>query len=266
MNLLNTKNLRDGLLNKLKNNNFKNKILLLSKNPNKEAVFYKNVITKRCEEFGISYEEKEFDGEKNHEIISFINSFDKADGFIILAPFGSGEDLTYLKESIKIRDLDGFTFKSLGKSMEGWIDFLPATSRAIVKFLENQQIDYRGKNITIANRTSVIGKPLSMYLASRGANVSVINSSCQNPKSFIKNSDIFISAIGKATYYDKTYFKDNGLIIDVGTSYINGKIVGDVDVESISEMNVDYLGSKSGIGAITTLTLLEGMIDNANSK
>ena len=105
-----------------------------------------------------------------------------------------------------------------------------------------------------------------MYLASMGANVSVINSSCQNPKNFIKNSDIFISAIGKASYYDKTYFKEDSLIIDVGTSYINGKIVGDVDVESISEMNVNYLGSKSGIGAITTITLLEGMIDNANSK
>ena len=266
MNLLNTKDIRDEILEKLNKYDFKNKVLLLSKNPIQEAIFYKNVIIKRCKEFGISYVDKEFDKESKDEILSFINSYDKEDGFIILAPFGQDEDLTYLKEGIKIKDLDGFTFKSLGKSMEGDKDFLPATPRAVVRFLESLGTNYRGKNISISNRTSLIGKPLAMYLTSAGANVNILNSSCQNPKDFIKKSDIFISAIGKAAFYDKTYFKEGSFIIDVGTSYINGKIVGDIDIDSISEMEINYLGSKSGIGAITTLTLLEGMIDNANSK
>ena len=55
-------------------------------------------------------------------------------------------------------------------------------------------------------------------------------------------------------------YSDGSFIIDVGTSYKNGKIIGDIDVNSISDLDVKYLGSKNGIGSITTITLVEGLI------
>ena len=99
-----------------------------------------------------------------------------------------------------------------------------------------------------------------MYLSSKSATVSLINSKTKNAKEMIKNSDIFISAIGKANFYDKSYFRDGMLIVDVGTSYIDGKVYGDVAYESIGYMDVEILTNKKGIGAITTLKLLEGLI------
>lgn len=54
----------------------------------------------------------------------------------------------------------------------------------------------------------------------KGATVTVINSETKNPIDYIKNSHIFISAIGRADYYDKSYFKDGQTIIDVGTSIV----------------------------------------------
>ena len=127
--------------------------------------------------------------------------------------------------------------------------------------MDSLKIDYKGKNIVIANNTNIIGRPLATYLATQRASVRIINSLTQNSKSIIKSSDIFISAIGRAEYYDKSYFKDGSFIIDVGTSYKNGKIMGDIDVGSIEDLDVNYLGSKNGIGSITTITLVEGLID-----
>ena len=259
MKLLSARNLREDILSKLKNENFTNKLILISKNPSDEAIYYKNMIIKRCMEFGIEYIDKCFADESHEEILDFINSFDKEDGFIILAPFGDGENLDYLKEEIKLRDLDGFTYESLGKTMEGDFKSLPATVRAIVRFLAYENVEFKGKNIVIANRTSVIGKPLAMYLTSESASVSIINSSTRNSKEYIKNADIFISAVGRAKHYDKSYFSEECIIVDVGTSVINGKIVGDVDTESIKDLDLSYLGSKNGIGSITTITLVEGL-------
>lgn len=261
MQKLSTKTLKESILDRLKKHKFDNKLLLLSKNPVEEVIHYKNVIIKRCEEFGLEYIDKEFENETNEEILDFINSYEEMDGFIILSPFGFNEDLRVLKENIKLKDLDSFTYKSQGMIFDGNKESLPATARAIVRFMDSENIDYRGKNIVIANNTNIIGRPLATYLATQRASVRIINSLTKKPKSMIRNCDIFISAIGKAEYYDKSYFKDGSFIIDVGTSYKNGKIIGDVDVGSILNLDVKYLGSKNGIGSITTITLVEGLID-----
>lgn len=260
MELLNTKTLRKEIISRLQDYDFKNKIILLSKNPSEEVNHYKDVIIKRCQEFGITYIDKIFKEESQEEILDFLSSFDNEDGFIILAPFGDREDLTMLKENIGLKDLDSFTYKSLGKILDGDKNSLPATARAVVSFMDHEGVDYKGKRVVIANNTNIIGRPLAMYLASKRASITIINSLTENPKDLIKNCDIFISAIGKAHFYDKTYFRAGQLLIDVGTSYKNGKIMGDIGSDSISDMDVKYLGSKNGIGSITTITLVEGLI------
>lgn len=260
MEILNTKSLRKEIIDRLEGHDFTNKILLLSKNPSQEVNHYKEVILKRCKELGITYIDKVFEGESQEEILDYLSTFDKKDGFIILAPFGDKEDLSLLKEKINLKDLDSFTYKSLGKILDGDKKALPATARAVVSFMDHERLDYKGKRVVIANNTNIIGRPLAMYLASKRASVTIINSLTNNPKDLIKNCDIFISAIGNAHFYDKNYFKDGQLLIDVGTSYKNGRIIGDIDSDSISDMDVKYLGSKNGIGSITTLTLVEGLI------
>ena len=49
-------------------------------------------------------------------------------------------------------------------------------------------------------------------------------------------------------------------LIDVGTSLVDGKVLGDIDYNSLEKLNVEVLTNKKGIGAITTLCLLEGLI------
>lgn len=260
MKTLNTDGIKDTLIDKLTSHKFTNKILLLSKNPTNEALYYKKAIIRRCEEFGIKYVDHEFTKEMPEEILAYINAFDKEDGYIILAPFGDEKDLTYLKNNIEIKDLDAFTYRSLGFSMEGVSRSLPQTARAIVRFLEEKYPSLRGKNIVISNKTTTIGKPLAMNLVSKYATVTMITRHTADQRDLIKNADIFISAIGKANFYDKSYFSEGMLVVDVGTTYLDGKIVGDVDYESLEDMDIEVLTNKKGIGALTTLMLLESLI------
>lgn len=260
MRVLNTDEIKKNLIDELTNHKFTGKLLLLSKNPTNEALYYKKAIIRRCEEFGIKYVDHEFTKEMPEEILAYINAFDKEDGYIILAPFGDGKELTYLKNNIEIKDLDAFTYRSLGISMEGVSRSLPQTARAIVRFLEEKYSNLRGKNIVISNKTTTIGKPLAMNLVSKYATVTMITRHTANQKDLIKNADIFISAIGKANFYDKSYFSEGMLVVDVGTTYVDGKIVGDVDYESLEDMDIEVLTNKRGIGALTTLMLLESLI------
>ena len=260
MRVLNTDEIKKNLIDELTNHKFTGKLLLLSKNPTNEALYYKKAIIRRCEEFGIKYVDHEFTKEMTEEILAYNNAFDKEDGYIILAPFGDEKDLTYLKNNIEIKDLDAFTYRSLGFSMEGVSRSLPQTARAIVRFLEEKYPSLRGKNIVISNKTTTIGKPLAMNLVSKYATVTMITRHTADQRDLIKNADIFISAIGKANFYDKSYFSEGMLVVDVGTTYLDGKIVGDVDYESLEDMDIEVLTNKKGIGALTTLMLLESLI------
>lgn len=260
MKILNTDEIKNSLIDKLGSHKFTNKLLLLSKNPTSEVLYYKKSIIKRCDEFGIEYVDYEFTKEKPEEILAYINSFDKEDGYIILAPFGDGKDLDFLKDNIEIKDLDAVSYKALGHAMEGSTESLPQTARAIVKFLEEKYSSLKGKHIVISNKTTTIGKPLSMNLVTKYATITMINRHTADQKNIIKNSDIFISAIGKANFYDRSYFRDGMLVVDVGTTYLDGKIIGDVDYESLESMDIEVLTNKRGIGALTTLMLLESLI------
>ena len=261
MKILTTDDLKRFLLTKLEDHKIENKIIILSKQPSKEAIYYKKVIIKRCNELEIEYVDHEFVDESVEDIINYVNSFEANDGFIVLSPFGSkNSNIKTMKSFIAIRDLDSFTYKNLGLSLSGDINRLPATAKAVAIFIDDKFKDISGKSIVIANRTNVIGKPLAMYLVARGATVTVLNSNSKNTKDVIRNSDIFISAIGKANYYDLSYFKDGMTLIDVGTSLVDGKVLGDIDYNSLEKLNVEVLTNKKGIGAITTLCLLEGLI------
>ncbi len=259
--VLTTDCIKRKLLAKLEGSKIDNKIIILSKQPSKEAIHYKNVIIKRCNELKIEYVDHEFVDESVEDIINYVNSFEANDGFIVLSPFGIDySNIKAMKSSIAIKDLDSFTYQNLGLSLEGDINCLPATAKAVAMFIVDKFKDISGKSIVIANRTNIIGKPLAMYLVTRGATVTVLNSNSKNTKEIIRNSDIFISAIGKANFYDSTYFKDGMTLIDVGTSVVNGKVIGDIDYNSLEKINVEVLTNKKGIGAITTLCLLEGLI------
>ncbi|MCI5972263.1 MAG: bifunctional 5,10-methylenetetrahydrofolate dehydrogenase/5,10-methenyltetrahydrofolate cyclohydrolase [Anaerococcus sp.] len=260
MKILNTDEIKNSLIEKLGGHKFTNKLLLLSKNPTSEVLYYKKAIIKRCEQFDIEYVDCEFTKESSEEILAYINSFDKEDGYIILAPFGEGKDLTLLKDNIEIKDLDAFTYKALGHAMDGSTERLPQTSRAIVRFLEEKYSSLKGKHIVISNKTTTIGKPLAMNLVTKYATITMITRHTADQKELIKNADIFISAIGRANFYDKSYFSEGMLVVDVGTTYLDGKIIGDVDYKSLEDMDIEVLTNKKGIGALTTLMLLESLI------
>lgn len=261
MKIINSKSLKDELIKKIRSKKKNKTILIISQGNNNGVDQYKKSIIKRCEEFNIRYLDKKFLSNENHiDILNYCNKLDDIDGFIILQPLSCDTKLDYLRENMPFNDLDGFRYDSLGKSMDKNFENLPQTVRSILKFIDYMNISLEGKNIVIANSTNVIGKPLAMYLNYKKSTVTLFNSKTIKQKEKIKNSDIFISAIGKANFYNSDYFRDGQTIIDVGTSFIDGKMYGDIDYKSIENLDLDIVTCKNGVASITTLSLIEKLV------
>lgn len=261
MKIISSNQIKAKLINDIKNGKDK-KLLIISQSEDKTVVQYKNSIVKRCKELNIKYDDKEFDKNKNHlDILSYINSVKDCDGFILLQPLSKNTDISFLRDQIKLRDLDGFTYNSLGKIMDKDFTNIPQTAKSVIRFLESLNVNLESKNIVVANSNNVIGKPLAMYLNAKKATVTLFNSKTKNQREKINKCDIFISAIGKPHYYDKTYFKDGQILIDVGMSFKDGKLRGDIDSSTLENLDIVLIPAMSGVGSITTLSLLETLVN-----
>lgn len=263
MKIIKLDSIKKNLIEKIKENKNKKTLLIISQSKIDSVLSYKKAIVKRCKEFNINTVDKTFDKDQNHiDIINYCKKLSFIDGFIILQPLSEKTNITYLRKNMLFNDLDGFTYNSLAEMMDGDFTHIPQTVRSIIKVIEKMDINLVGKDIVVANSTNLIGKPLFLYLNSKKATVTLLNSRSKNQKEKIKNSDIFISAIGDANFYDKKYFKDGQILIDIGVSYINGNLYGDIDYDSLSTLKVDVVSSRNGIGSINTLSLIESLVNS----
>lgn len=163
-------------------------------------------------------------------------------------------------------DCDGLSVVSLGKLLVGEDCIAPATALGCVRVLESI-IDLSGKNVVICGRSTLVGKPLVSLLEQKNCTVILCHSKTIDLKKYTQQADIVITAIGKAKYFDTSYFKDDAIVIDVGMNRDeNGKLCGDVDIESLKDTNIKVTPTPGGSGAITTSQLMANVVQGYKLK
>lgn len=197
------------------------------------------------------------------ELIESINNDDSIDGLIIFRPLPEHIDADKVDLAISpAKDLDCLNPINKSKIYSGEVDgFIPLSPKAAIMLLEEYGCEIEGKDCVIVNDSSVVGKPLSMILLSKEATVTICHSRTRNLKEKTKNADIIFTAIGNAEYFDKSYFTNNSIIIDIGVSRNKeGKMRGDLDQNSIDGFVKAFSPVPGGIGKLTNLLLLESLI------
>lgn len=210
-----------------------------------------------CDEIGILFSHiKLEENVSESKLIATINllSMDaNVHGIIVQLPLPKHIDEKNVINSIaKEKDVDGFRVDSL---------FKPCTPKGIIDWLKYNRVDLVGKDVCIIGRSKIVGKPLVEMMGEEHATVIWCNSKTKGIKRYIKNSDIVISAIGKANYFDVSYFKKGQIVIDVGINRDSeGKLCGDIcnDVSSVVEYKTPV---PNGVGKLTVCSLMENVIE-----
>lgn len=201
------------------------------------------------------------------ELINNLNNDKNIDGIILQLPLPK-----YLNENKIIntispsKDIDCLTYINQGKLYSGDADILPCTPNSVLKLLKESNIEIKGKNVVIIGRSNIVGKPVAQLLLNEDATVTICHSKTENLKEISKNADILIVAIGRAKFINEEYISEKSIVIDVGTSSIDGKITGDVDFEKVVSKVKLISKVPGGVGSLTTTLLInncyEAMIKN----
>ncbi len=162
------------------------------------------------------------------------------------------------------KDVDGFTLENIGKLFIGDESGLfPCTVEGILDILDYYQIPVQGKNVTMVGRSNIVGKPLTLRMINLGATVTTCNSQTKDLAEVIANTDILVTAIGRAKFFDQSYFTNNPnlVIIDVGMNRDSaGKLCGDVDFEQVQSQVAAITPVPGGVGVMTVVKVIENVI------
>jgi methylenetetrahydrofolate dehydrogenase (NADP+)/methenyltetrahydrofolate cyclohydrolase len=156
-----------------------------------------------------------------------------------------------------IKDVDGFHPYNRGKLFDYDESNAACTPKGIIALLEHNNVEIKGKNVTIINRSNLVGKPLIFMLLKRNATVSICHTSTKDIDSYIENADILIVAVGRPNFITKEKIKDGVVIIDVGTNRIDGRLTGDVDFNNVIDKCSKISPVPGGVGPMTVSFLLQ---------
>jgi methylenetetrahydrofolate dehydrogenase (NADP+)/methenyltetrahydrofolate cyclohydrolase len=125
-------------------------------------------------------------------------------------------------------------------------------------------VSIEGKRAVVLGRSNIVGKPLALMLLQRNATVTICHSKTKDLSAVCREAELLLVAIGKAKFVTADMVRDGAVVIDVGTNRLpDGKVVGDVDFESVSHKAGWISPVPGGVGPMTIAMLLDNTVESA---
>lgn len=190
--------------------------------------------------------------------IRTLNADKTIHGILVQLPLPKHIDAHRVIEAIAAeKDVDGFHISNAGLLMTGTPLFRPCTPYGVMKILESEQVVLRGAVAVVVGASNIVGKPMAMLLQAAGATVTICNSKTRDLAWHTRHADIVVVATGKPGMVTGDMIKPGAIVIDVGINRTaDGKLCGDVDYASVSQVAGAITPVPGGVGPMTIAMLL----------
>ena len=189
-----------------------------------------------------------------------------ADGILVQLPLPDHVDTVAVLDAVPPdRDVDGFHPENAGLLSQGRPRFVPCTAAGVQRMLIEAGIETAGRHAVIVGRSDIVGKPLALLLAARGpggdATVTICHSRSADLAVVTRQADILVAAVGRPRLITADMVKPGAAVVDVGINRIvgpdgAGRLVGDVDFDTVREVAGWISPVPGGVGPLTVAMLL----------
>lgn len=172
--------------------------------------------------------------------------------------------VTVLQRIALAKDVDGFTWRSLGALLDGHASLAPCTPSGSMLMLERSGVPIAGRHAVVIGRSSIVGKPAALMLLERNATVTICHSRTTDLAAMTRQADILICAIGRPRMVTADMVKPGAAVVDVGINRTaEGKLCGDVDFDAVREHAGWITPVPGGVGPMTVAMVIANVITAA---
>jgi methylenetetrahydrofolate dehydrogenase (NADP+)/methenyltetrahydrofolate cyclohydrolase len=201
------------------------------------------------------------------EAIAGLNADDACTGYIVQLPLPKHLDENAMLSLIDPdKDADGLHPVNLGKLVLNEPAPLPCTPRGIVELLRRHDVPLAGAEVCVVGRGITVGRPLGLILTRRSENctVTLCHTGTRDLAAHTRSADIVVAAAGVPHLIDAGMIREGAVVLDVGVSRVDGKLVGDVTPDVAAKASW-VAPNPGGVGPMTRAMLLSNVVDRAEA-
>ncbi len=190
-------------------------------------------------------------------------------GVILQQPLPSHLNIEDVIDAMPIeKDVDGASPTSLGR-LSGHLGngFVPATPLAVMMLLEKSSAwPLAGRRVTVVGKSGVVGLPVSLLLLQQNATVTITHRDTRDLARHLREAEIIVSATGVPGLITGDMLSPGTILIDVGTTFVDGVLKGDVDFDSVRFVAAELTPVPGGVGPVTNVALMHNVLRAALPK
>ncbi len=248
--------------------NFQPTIATIIVGDNPASLIYVNRKYKEAIKIGINVQiikfERDISQKQLLDKINLLNSDNNVHAILVQLPLPTHLNTVKIINAIEPdKDVDGLTSINAGKIATGDIDslsLLPCTPAGSIMLCKKAVDNLVAKNVVVIGKSNLVGKPLAILLLHLGCTVTVVHKATQNIAKHTQQADVIFIAAGSPRLISADMIKQESVIIDIGITKENDKILGDCNFESCKEKAGFITPVPGGVGPMTIAYLLYNTI------
>ncbi len=186
------------------------------------------------------------------EVIDFLNKDELVDGILVQLPlppqFNTDKIIAALDPK---KDVDGFHPDHPSYVMS------PVLS-SVLACLEEIKFSSNNKTACVLHNSDIFGLSVKKILEAKGLKVVL--------KEEPERADVLVSALGKPHFVKKGMIKEGAVLIDIGITKVDTKVLGDIDFEDIKDKASYITPVPGGIGPMTIAFLFKNALEIFKAK
>ncbi|MBV8263512.1 MAG: bifunctional 5,10-methylenetetrahydrofolate dehydrogenase/5,10-methenyltetrahydrofolate cyclohydrolase [Candidatus Eremiobacteraeota bacterium] len=230
---------------------------------------YAEQIAKSAAPLGVQIDIRQLPSEAstNDVVVAVAEAVDdkQIQAIMVQRPLPAHLDAERIAEEIDPRkDVDGAHPYNQGLLVAGETFFVPATAAAVMELLRQPQVGpLDGARAVVLGRSAVVGRPVALLLTAADATVTICHSHTKGLPAIAREGEILVAAVGHPRFVTAEMVKPGATVIDVGTNFIDGHFVGDVDHDAVAAIARLLTPVPGGVGPVTTAVLLRSVVEAA---
>jgi len=235
-------------------------VLLVGDDP--ASHLYVGLKKKACEEAGIAFELNLYPADEPEErLISKIQELNgrrDVTGILVQLPLPSQNADRVILAIDPNKDVDGFHPENLRRLEAGEPGIVPALELGIMKLIDSAPAPKNASAAIVGSE--FFARPLKTLLRERGITAMVVDPKSADLASQTKNAGTLVVAVGKPGLITAELVLPGAIVIDVGTTRVGERTVGDVDQKSVQKVAGALTPVPGGVGPMTVAMLLANIL------
>ncbi len=229
---------------------------------------------KRAAEVGIRSEHHELPADLTQSqvvaVLRGLNDDPAIDGILLQLPLPDGLDgESAMMQIDPSKDVDGLHPANLGLIVLDKPLLVPCTPSGCMRILDYYDIAVSGAEVVVVGRSFLVGRPLALLMAARGADatVTIAHSRTKDLATVTRRADIVVAAVGVREMITAEHIRPGAVVIDVGINRLDsGRLVGDVAFDEVVEVAGAITPVPGGVGPMTVAMLMRNTVIAAEHR